>query len=113
VEYVHAGDPVDVTFGVKELKVMYDPSFALVTGNGLKYSVPLIESENSFVESARNYGKTMFVCVSICITFSTPYYCEYKKHSSKVKTPLTAILDCRFLLARSLLVLMDMFGCVA
>ena len=62
MEYVHAGDPVDVTFGVKELKVIYDPSFALVMGNGFEYSVPLIESENSFAESARNYGKN-YVCL--------------------------------------------------
>ena len=30
VEFVHAGDPVDVTFGVKELKVINDLSLALV-----------------------------------------------------------------------------------
>ncbi|WVZ56909.1 hypothetical protein U9M48_007375 [Paspalum notatum var. saurae] len=36
VEYVHAGDPVDVTFGVKELKVTCDLYFALVLGNILE-----------------------------------------------------------------------------
>lgn len=35
VEFVHAGDPVDVTFGVKELKVINDLSLALVMGNRL------------------------------------------------------------------------------
>lgn len=91
MEYVHAGDPVDVTFGVKELKVIYDPSFALVMGNGFEYSVPLIESENSFAESARNYGKTMFVCVSTCITFSTPHYCELTNTVAKFKLHLVPL----------------------
>lgn len=35
VEFVHAGDPVDVTFGVKELKVINSLSLTLVVGNRL------------------------------------------------------------------------------
>ncbi|KAG8063396.1 hypothetical protein GUJ93_ZPchr0003g17462 [Zizania palustris] len=97
VEYVHSGDPVDVTFGVKELKVT-DQSFVppdlysihighklkIIKNRSLKWdiimvcSIQLIESKNLLKSMTEELMKNRCIHMFSCTIQSTQVYRTYK-----------------------------------